>query len=694
MAHRLESATSPYLRSAARQPVEWYPWCEEAFARARAEDKPILLDIGAVWCHWCHVMDRESYENPEIASIINAHFVAIKVDRDERPDVDVRYQRAVSAITGQGGWPLTAFLTPEGQVFFGGTYFPPDAAMGRPGFRQVLVAVAEFYRSKRAEAYAYADKLVQALRRLGEARSSEDELSPSLLSEAVGQILRQFDVQHGGFDGPPKFPHPTALELLLRYYDRTGEPQALLAVTRTLEKMGRGGVYDQIGGGFHRYAVDASWTVPHFEKMLYDNAGLLRAYVCAYQATGRAFFKEIAEGILAYVTTTWLDPAGGFYASQDADISPDDDGGYYTWTLGEAASVLPEEELAVIRLAYHLDGPGEMAHDPRRHVLFLDKDPDAVAVLLERPLHEVQELLARGRRRLLEARTARPAPFVDRTVYTGWNGLMISACFQAARWLPARSAYDIALCALDRILREAYAPGSGFRHIVGETSDAPSLLDDQVHMAAALLDAFEATGDLRYLATARETMDYAIAAFSAPSGALYDVPPDDLSSHPRGAQVPYIPLQDAPTPSGNGTAALVLDRLAVLTGEPRYREAADRLLRACAPGRTTDALYTATLYLALEYHLSPPVRVVVVGAREDPRTRALHEGALSVYRPGAVVHLYDPSEAGPVSLPGEGMPTGGAPSAYVCTATSCATPCTDPELLKGILREFGRVPVA
>lgn len=294
MPNRLSGSTSPYLRSAAHQPVEWYAWGDEAFARARAEGKPILLDIGAVWCHWCHVIDRESYENPEIAQIINAHYVPIKVDRDERPEIDVRYQHAVGAITGQGGWPLTAVLTPEGKVFFGGTYFPPESAGGRPGFREILLAVATFYRTKRGQAHAYADELFATLHRLGAARASEELLAPAMVQTAVADIERQFDMQNGGFGGAPKFPHAGALELLLRWHDRTRDPRALVIVTRTLDKMGRGGVYDQLGGGFHRYSVDASWIVPHFEKMLYDNSELLRIYVHAYQATGSPFFQEIA----------------------------------------------------------------------------------------------------------------------------------------------------------------------------------------------------------------------------------------------------------------------------------------------------------------------------------------------------------------------------------------------------------------
>jgi len=699
MPNRLSESSSAYLRSAANQPIEWYPWGEEAFARARAEDRPILLDVGAVWCHWCHVIDRESYENPEIAAIVNARFVPVKVDRDERPDVDIRYQNAVSAMSGQGGWPLTAFLTPEGKVFYGGTYFPPDGVMGRPGFKQVLLAVAEFYRTRREQAHAYANELFQALRRLGEARASQELLTPVLVQEAIADIERQFDMQHGGFGGAPKFPHTGAIELLLQRHDKARDPGRLLLITRTLEKMARGGVYDQLGGGFHRYSVDASWTVPHFEKMVYDNAELLRNYVHAYQATEIPFFRETALGILGYVTGTLMDgDHGGFYASQDADISLHDDGDYYTWTFQEAAAVLPPDELEVVRHVYHLDGRGEMHHDPQRHVLFIDKDPDVVAALVGRPVEHVREVLARGRQHLLEARSARPAPFIDRTIYAGWNGMMASAVLSAARGLQHAPAGEVALRALERALRDAYQVsrpgGHGFRHVVSAPGGIEGLLDDQVHMARALLDAFEYTGEPRYLQIAEDTMAYVLAEFPNSDGAFYDVAGGTAHEPVLGLGVPYIPAQDAPTPAGNGVAVLVLDRLAVLTGNDRYREAAGRALEASAPGNASHGLFAATLSQALELHLDPPLHVVVVGPREDRQTQRLHAMALATYRSGMIVHLHDPS-AGNGSLPPQ-IPAGGRgaePRAYACTATACAAPATDPESLRVTIQAFGRIPV-
>src|SRR3990170_9119799 len=341
--NRLAKESSSYLRGAAHQPVDWYPWGEEAFRRARAEDKPILLDVGAVWCHWCHVIDRESYEDPKLAKMINEKFVAVKVDRDERPDVDARYQAAVQALSGQGGWPLTAFLTPEGKVFYGGTYFPPKEAFGRPSFATVLAAVADHYRQEKAEAVKDAAALHRALsQRLP--MVAREPLDEGLLFAVEGSLKSQFDARNGGFGGAPKFPHPGTMEFLLARYWRSRDDSLKENVTRTLTEMAQGGVYDQIGGGFHRYSTDARWIVPHFEKMAYDNSALLENYAHAYMVTGDPRFREVVEGIVRWVETTLSDPGcGGFYASQDADVGPDDDGDYLTWSLEELGAGRPDE---------------------------------------------------------------------------------------------------------------------------------------------------------------------------------------------------------------------------------------------------------------------------------------------------------------------------------------------------------------
>ena len=365
----LSRASSAYLRSAMHQPIRWHEWGEEAFATAERENKPILLDIGAVWCHWCHVMDRESYDNPEIAEIVNQRFIAIKVDRDERPDIDSRYQAAVSAVSGQGGWPLTAFLTPAGKPFYGGTYFPPDDGYGRPSFKRVLLSIAAAYQEKNDDVTAQAKMVENAIAQAESVTGASADFSPGIIAAIVQSILQMFDPHNGGFGNAPKFPHPAAIDLLIDQYVNTGDEGLRHGFVTTLEKMARGGVYDQLAGGFHRYSVDEHWGVPHFEKMCYDNSELLKNYVHAHQATGSEFFAAVARDIVRWMDE-WLSDRerGGFYASQDADCSMDDDGDYFTWTLAEAQAVLTDEEAQIASLHYKIEEMGEMHHDPAKNV--------------------------------------------------------------------------------------------------------------------------------------------------------------------------------------------------------------------------------------------------------------------------------------------------------------------------------------
>ncbi|HYC33522.1 MAG TPA: thioredoxin domain-containing protein, partial [Gemmatimonadales bacterium] len=419
--NRLVDAASAYLKSAAHQPVHWYPWGDEPFDAARAADKPVLLDIGAVWCHWCHVMDGESYENADLAGYLNEHFVCVKVDRDERPDVDARYQRAVQALTSQGGWPLTAFLTPAGEVFYGGTYFPPDGKYGRPGFRTVLAAVLEAYRERRSQVGAQA----QAIRRVVDQdldESSRGSVSGDLLETATRRIGAVFDRRNGGFGGQPKFPHPAGIRFLLHRWWDAPTDELRTMVDRTLEGMGRGGVYDQLGGGFHRYSVDAQWIVPHFEKMSYDNSELLAAYLDVYALFGTEEYGDVARGIVHWVREVMVsDPEGGYAASQDADVGLEDDGDYFTWTREEAAAVLTPPELEVAAAYYDIGTAGEMHHNPGKNVLFVATTVPEIAARRGMPEDEVARLLASAKGKLVGARAERPAPFVDRTRYTGWN---------------------------------------------------------------------------------------------------------------------------------------------------------------------------------------------------------------------------------------------------------------------------------
>src|SRR6476646_4092357 len=424
----LSRASSAYLRSAMHQPIQWNEWGEEAFATAKRENKPILLDIGAVWCHWCHVMDRESYDDPEVARIVNERFVAVKVDRDERPDIDSRYQVAVSAISGQGGWPLTAFLTPDGKPFYGGTYFPPDDNYGRPSFKRVLQSIADAYHQKNTEVVDQAQMVEIAISRAESFSGGSGEFSPKVIDEIVEAAVKMFDPQNGGFGSAPKFPHPAVLDLLIDQYARSGKQELRDVFVSTLERMARGGVYDQLAGGFHRYSVDEHWIVPHFEKMSYDNSELLKNYVHGYQLTGNEFFAFVAKDIVRWMDEVLSDREhGGFYASQDADISLDDDGDYFTWTLDEAEAVLSTDELQVAMLHYDIGEVGEMHHNPAKNVLYLRASIEEVAERVKKTPQEVQTILDSAKKKMYAARLERTTPFVDKTVYVGWNALCVSA---------------------------------------------------------------------------------------------------------------------------------------------------------------------------------------------------------------------------------------------------------------------------
>ncbi len=686
--NRLTNATSAYLRSAAHQPVHWYPWTPEAFARAQQEDKPILLDVGAVWCHWCHVLDHESYDDPDVAQLINQHFVAIKVDRDERPDLDARYQHAVSAMTGQGGWPLTAFLTPAGKVFFGGTYFPPVDAYGRPSFKRVLLSVAQYYRDNRTEVDEAAGQLHRQLAVL-DGPTRPGALESTLLTTGIVSIRQAFDPTHGGFGGAPKFPHPSTVELLLRQYARTREGALLDMVTRTLQKMARGGIHDQLGGGFHRYATDEHWGVPHFEKMLYDNAGLLSNYIHAYQATGLTDLKEVAQDTAAFMADVLTDQRrGGFGGSQDADVHPGDDGSYFTWAVEEAKAALSADEFAVLAEYYHFQGSGEMHGDPSRHVLFVDRDPDVIAAVLHKEIDEVRRLIASARTKLIAVRAQRPVPYVDIACYANWNGMAITAFLDAYAVLGTPQYRDLALQALDRFIDESYRPDRGVAHVLGavETGGWP-LLDDQVQLAAALLGAFEVTGRSRYLKLAQEVTDLTLRDFWDEQGFL-DVP---RSAAGPGLETRFKPIQDAPTPAPNAVAALVLLRLSRLLLAPSYRGIAERLLQGMAPSLAAHGVFASTMLMALDNLLHEPAHVTIVGPPSDPRTAALHAAALRAFRPDKIVAVHADGDATfPVPEPVRVMITSAThPTAYVCAGEACAAPTSDPAVLTETVMTFG-----
>ncbi len=698
MTSRLADQQSSYLRSAKDQPVDWHPWGPEAFELARAEGKPVLLDIGAVWCHWCHVMDHESYEDPAIAELLNRDWICIKVDRDERPDVDVRYQRAVQALTGQGGWPLTAFLTPEGRVFFGGTYFPPDNKHGRPGFRAVLSELARLFREN-------PERVAQQVRQISEHLSSDTQptqsaaLSPDMLARAADAMAGPFDFRHGGFGTQPKFPHPGALDFLLARWFDSGESWSAEIVHRTLSAMARGGIRDHVGGGFHRYSVDARWIVPHFEKMSYDNSELLSAYVhaatapplpvdggSAGDARGPELYREVVEGIARWVDEVMSDPSGGYYASQDADVGPNDDGDYFTWTPDEARAATDAEEFAVLSRRYDIEDAGEMHHNPKKNVLWLKQSPSDIAAALGKGEASVERLLASGLAKLAHARAERPRPFVDTTLYTGWNGLMASAMLSASALLDRPDLEKHAVLTLERLFDEAAEPdlAGGMRHAPG--SKVSGILDDQVMVAQAAIDAFEATGDGKWLDRAEQLMAQVMSDYGADDGGLLDTVPG------RGGEgfldQEIKPIQDSPTPSGNGVAGIVLSRLFEHTGRNEWRTYRDELLENFAGEALRLGIFAAALLRAVDWAVMPAVHVVVVG-EDDDATRELRRVARNTYRPRKVLRWLRPGDTA------EGLPEavramvdGQAPRAYVCAGTQCAAPVSTAAELAETLRTF------
>ncbi len=696
----LAQAASSYLLSARHQPVQWHAWGEAAFARAQAEDKPILLDIGAVWCHWCHVMDRESYENAEIAAFINQNFVAVKVDRDERPDVDARYQAAVAAIAGQGGWPLTAILTPDGRPYFGGTYFPRDDRYGRPGFGRVLLTMAQVWRERREEALESAVSVMAAIEQNESFSGRGGELNLALVDKIAGSALNQFDPLNGGFGSQPKFPHPAALDLLLEVAMNRDNAQARDAFTTTLEKMARGGVYDQLAGGFHRYSVDERWVVPHFEKMLYDNTELLRNYVHGFQSFVRGDFLDTAREIVAWLDAIMTDrELGGFYASQDADIDLDDDGDYFTWTLDEARAVLDPAELIFASSYWDIGELGDMHHNPAKNVLHVKSTLEERSAD-EGELEAFRALRDSARRKLFAARGLRPMPFIDRTLYTGWNAMAVTAYLETARVLRLVEVQDFALRTLNRLLDQAWDGDRTLSHVIayGEprpsdeaapAEKVPGTLDDYAFSVHACIDAWLADGNMNFYRVAVKLADAMIDRFyDRAAGAFYDTAAPQDGQMPLGVLAARRkPLQDTPTPAGNPAAASALLRLEPLSGRREYREIAEDTLSSFAGIVEHFGLYAGSYGLALERFLLDPVQVVVVGS--GPEASRLEATAVARFAVNKTVMRIAPYHLVPGALP-EALaevllqvppPDGGKAWALVCLGRTCLPPITDAEAL-------------
>ena len=701
----LLNAASAYLRSAMHQPVKWHEWGEEAFARASAEDKPVLLDIGAVWCHWCHVMDRESYENPETAKLINEHFVAIKVDRDERPDVDSRYQAAVSAISGQGGWPLTAFLTPDGKPFFGGTYFPPEDRHGRPGLPRVLLTMAEAFKQKRDEVNDSAGSVIAAIEHNEAFMGGAANPGPELVAKIADAAIKQFDSRSGGFGSQPKFPHSGAIDLLLDISSRSSTlaspdlaDKAKMVALVTLEKMSRGGIYDHLAGGFHRYSVDEGWVVPHFEKMAYDNSELLKNYVHAYQSFVEPECARVAKEIIRWMDE-WLSDRerGGFYSSQDADYSLDDDGDYFTWTIDEAKAVLTAEEFAVAGPFYDIGEIGDMHHDPAKNVLHVRSTFENIAKANAIGFDVARDLLASAKTKLYAARLKRPTPYVDKTVYVGWNGMCISAYLDAGRVLDLPAVREFALKSLDRVLASAWDAEQGLSHVVSYGEGVPGArvagtLEDYAFLGNAALSAWEATGELRYYDAAQSIAETLVDRFyDKVGGGFFDTEACTDDKQKLGAlTIRRKPLQDSPTPAGNSVAATLLLRLQALNDRDDYAAKAVETLETFAGIVEHFGLYAASYGLALQRMVQGPVQVCIIG--DDAEARDLEAAALARYAVNkSVVRLHkDQLSHLPPSLAETlphlpGLKDAAGSIAVVCTGKGCLPPVrTADELIESL----------
>ncbi len=699
--NRLAGARSPYLRSAAEQPVAWQEWGPEAFELAAELDRPIWLDIGAIWCHWCHVMDRESYEHPDVAALINASFVPIKVDRDERADIDDRYQTAHQALTGRaGGWPLTMFLTPDGHPFAAATYLPPDSRGGRPGIRQIAPAVAKAYVEQRGELEGIASQVRQLLAEAGSQAGAAGDLSPAVVEAIARDVQGQLDPDHGGFGrtAGPKFPHAEALRLALAEGFLRGDQALVDAVLRTLDAYASSGMYDHLHGGFFRYSTNRELTVPHFEKMDYVQSQLLRAYLAAYRLTGERRHADVARDIMRYVDRTLSDrQRGGFYPHQDADVSLDDDGSYYTWSRAQLAAALHEEETLAAALYYDIGELGEMREHRDQNVLRIARSPAEAARELGITETEAMRRIESATERMAATRRKEKAPLVEETLFTDRNALMISAYLDAAVTLEDEDARTFALRSLDRILESAVRPDGAVLHATaGSESYVEGLLTDHVGLVQALLDAYQVTGRKPYLDTAVRVMERALDVFlDSERGGFFDrrADPTDLAllaSRNRD-------FHDAPQPGANAVAARALETLYLLTSEERWRERAEATLAAFAGAAKGSGLFGSSYAMALRMHLDKPPQTVVIGPAGEQLTQELERAAWHTYRPGRVVASYDPEVVDLENLP---PPVAAAarvfaddpePRAYVCVGTTCAPPTSDPAQVATLVRDYGRV---
>ncbi len=676
MPNRLIDETSPYLLQHANNPVDWYPWGQEALSRAKDEDKPILLSIGYSACHWCHVMERESFENNAIAELMNQHFINIKVDREERPDLDAVYMEAVQMLTGSGGWPMTVFLTPDCKPFYGGTYFPPVDRPNMPGFPRLLETVAQAYRNSHSEIQRVTGQLTEQMGRTANMPRGTGALDESILHNSYNQLATNFDYQNGGVGSAPKFPQAMTLEILLRYYAHGHNDRALSMLDLTLEKMARGGIYDQIGGGFHRYSTDSFWLVPHFEKMLYDNALLARLYLHAWLATGRALYRRITEETLDYVLREMTGQHGGFFSATDAD-SEGEEGKFFVWTPQEIEAVLGREEAALFNAFFGVSPRGNFEG---KNILNIPVKAADFAQRRGISLERLVEVIRRGKEALRVAREEREHPLLDDKALASWNGLMLRAFAEAGAALERQDYLDAAASNAAFLLEDMRPQGRLLRSYREGQAKLPGFLEDYSFVADGLLSLYEATFERRWLDAAVELADEMISLFwDEPAGCFYDTGRghEELVVRPRD-------VFDNAQPCGGSVASDLLLRLYVVTGNEDYADKAVAPLRSLAELMGRAPAGTGRWLAALDFYLSTPKEVAVIGEPDDPATSTLLREVNRRYLPNRVLVGAESADsaasAGLPLLEGRGL-VNGKPAAYVCENYACQLPATDVESL-------------
>jgi len=671
-ANRLVRETSPYLLQHAYNPVDWFPWGEEAFEKAGREDKPIFISIGYSACHWCHVMEHESFENVDIARLMNENFINIKIDLEERPDIDQIYMTFVQMTTGHGGYPLNVFLTPDKLPFFGGTYFPPAPRYQMPSFPQILISVAEAFRERRDEILHSASEVIDEIQRVGAVKTAQSDLSKNQLDTAFQNFVENFDSVNGGFGGAPKFPPPMSLEFLLRFYRRTKNEKALKMVEKTCQKMALGGIYDQLGGGFHRYTVDAIWLVPHFEKMLYDNAQLARIYLHLFQATKNEFYKNIAVETLEYVRREMLNPQGGFYTAQDAD-SEGVEGKFFVWTPEEVSKILGETDARIFNFYFDVSEHGNFE---KTNILNVKNSSAETVEALKIPEKELEKIIAGGREKLFAAREKRVKPFRDEKVITAWNGLMLATFAEASAILDRPDYLEVAKNNADFILENLQKDGYLLRTSKDGQSKLNAYLEDYANFVDGLTELFQVSGDAQYLKEAGRLADLMITEFWDETGDGFFFTANNHEKLPVRSKDFY----DNATPSGNSAAADALLKLSRLLGKEKHEEIAVRILRRVSSQISLYPQAFGRMLSALEFYLNSIKEIVIIGEKGSELEREVW----SDYLPDKVVILTNNAaqNADFIPLLNEREMIDGIPTAFVCENFTCQKPVNTVEELR------------